>query len=76
MLTNHTSYKYETLYKENFGVTQCFNNGAVMLQYGATETMYNIRRIKPYRLDTKVEDFNSINIFDRGRDSHHPRKED
>ena len=64
MLTKHTAYKYETPYKGPFVITQCFRNGTVMLQYGETEIRYNIRRSKPYKLDTKVEDFNSINMFD------------
>ena len=34
MITNHTAYKYETPYKSPFVITQCFNNGAVNLQYG------------------------------------------
>ena len=64
MLTNHTAYKYETPYKGLFMITQCFTNGTVNLQYGATQIKYNIRRIKPYKSDTKVEDFNSINMSD------------
>ena len=39
-------------------------NSTVILQYGETKIVYNIRRIKPYKSDTKVEDFNSINMFD------------
>ena len=58
MLTNHTVYKYETPYKGPFVVTQCFTNGMVTLQYGVTQIQYNIHRIKPYKLDTKVEYFN------------------
>ena len=34
----------------------------VMLQYGAIQITYNIPRIKPYRSDTKVEDFNPKNM--------------
>ena len=64
MFTNHNSYKYETQYKGPFVITQCITNGAVMLQYGATEIRYNIRCTKPYKLDTKDEDFNSINMDD------------
>ena len=56
MLNNHTAYKYETPYKGRFLITQCFNNGVVNLQYCATEIRHNIRRIKPYKLDTKFED--------------------
>ena len=59
MLTNHTAYKYETSYKGPCVITQCFTNVTVNLQYGATKIRYNIRRIKPYRSDTKVEDLNS-----------------
>ena len=64
MLTNHTAYKYETPYTETFLVTQCFTNGTVTLQYGATEIRHNMRPIKPYKSDTNVEDFNSINMDD------------
>ena len=34
MLTDHTAYKYETPYKGPFLITQCFNNGKVMLKHG------------------------------------------
>ena len=64
MLTKHTAYKYETPYKGPFVITQCFTNGTVMLQYGVTEITYNIRHIKSYKSDTKVEDFDSINMDD------------
>ena len=64
MLTNHTVYKYKTPYKGSFVIAQCFTNGTVNLQYGATESRYNIRRINSYKLDTTVEDSNSINIYD------------
>ena len=62
MLTNHTAYKYENPYKGLFVITQCFTNGMVMLQYGAIQITYNIRRIKPYKSDTKVEYYNSKNM--------------
>ena len=42
-----------------FVITQCFNNFTVMLQFGAIQITYNIRRIKPYKSDTKVGDYNS-----------------
>ena len=58
VLTNHTAYKYETPYKGPFFMTQCFSNVTVMLQYGVTQIQYDIRRIKPYKSNTKVEDFN------------------
>ena len=65
MLTNHASYKYETPYKGPFAITQCFNKGTVNLQCGAIKIKYNIRRIKPYKSDTKVEDFNSKSMSDK-----------
>ena len=64
MLTNHTAYKYETPYKDPFVLTQCFTNGTINLQRGAIQIRYYIHRIKPYKLDTKVEDFNSTNMDD------------
>ena len=64
MLTNHTAYKYETPYKGPFVRTQCFTNGTLNLQYGPIKIRYNIRQIKLYKSDTKVEYFNSINISD------------
>ena len=64
MLTKHTIYKYETPYKGPFVITQCFTNGAVHLQHGAVQIKYNIRRIKPYKSDTKVEDYSSKNMYD------------
>ena len=45
-------------------ITRCFTNGNVNLKYGLTKIRYNIRWIKPYKLDTKVEDSNSINMSD------------
>ena len=64
MLANHNAYKYETPYKCLFFITQCFTNGNVNLQCGAIKIKYNIRRSKPYKLDTKVEDSDSINMYD------------
>ena len=63
MLTNHTAYKYETPYKVTFVITQCFTNGTITLQCGATQVKYNIRRINPYKLDTEVEDYCSKNMY-------------
>ena len=63
-LTNHTAYKYETPYKVPFVIIHCFINGTVMLQYGAKEIRHNIRRIKSYKLDAKIEDFDSIDMDD------------
>ena len=59
MINKHTSNKYETPYTEPFVITQCFTNGMVSFQIGAAEIRYNIRHIKPYKLDTKVEDSSS-----------------
>ena len=64
MLTNHTPYKYEAPYKGSFVITRCFTNSTVLLQCGAIQIMYNIRRIKPYKSDTKFEDFNPKNMYD------------
>ena len=35
-----------------------------MLQYGETKITYNIRRIKQYKYDTKVEYFIQKNMYD------------
>ena len=64
MLANHTSYKYKTSYKGPFVITRCVTNGTINLQNGTTQINHNIHRIKPYKSDTKVEDFNSINVSD------------
>ena len=64
MLTNHIAYKYETPYKGPFVITQCFTNVTISLQYGPAKISHNIRRIKPYKSDTKVEDSNSENMSD------------
>ena len=64
MLTNKTAYKNEIPYKVPFVITQCFTNGTVNLQHDVIQIKYNIRRIKPYKLDTTVEYFNSINMYD------------
>ena len=61
MLTKHTAYKDETPYTGTFVITECFTIGTVELQYGATKNRYNICHIKPYKLDTKVEDINIEN---------------
>ena len=45
-------------------ITQCFTNVTVNLQNGATQIMYAIRLIKPYKSDTKVEDSSSKNMSD------------
>ena len=55
MLTKHTAYKYETPYMGPFVITHCSKNGTVNLQNGATQIIFNIDRIKPYKSDTKVE---------------------
>ena len=45
-------------------IKRCFTNGEVKLQYVATEITYNIRRIKPYKSDTNVDDINPENMYD------------
>ena len=64
MLTDHTAYKYETPYNCPFVRTQCFTNGTVKLQCGAIQIKYKISHIKPYKSDTKVEYYNSMNMYD------------
>ena len=54
MLTNRTAYNYEAPYKDLFVITKYFTNSTEKLQNGVTQIMYNIRRIKPYKSDTKV----------------------
>ena len=64
MLTNHTVYKYEKPSKVHFVIIQCFTNGTINLQCGVIQIKHNICRINPYKSDTKVEYFNSINMYD------------
>ena len=64
MLTKHNSSKYGMPYRVPFLITHCFTNGTVKLQNGATQIMYNIHHINPYKLDTKVEDSSSKNMSD------------
>ena len=42
-----------------FVITQCFTNITLNLQCGVVQTKYNIRHIKPYKSDTKLEDYGS-----------------
>ena len=60
--TLHT--RYETPYKGPFLIKQFFANGTVLLQCGAIKSTCNIRYIKPYKSDNKVEDFNPKNMDD------------
>ena len=64
MLTKQTAYKQETPYILSFAITQSFTNGRVKLKKAATKTSYNIRHIKPYKCDTKVEYSSSKNMSD------------
>ena len=64
MLNNRDAYKYETPHKCPFLITQCWNNGAVTLQYGREKNRYNIRQIKPYTYDKNVEDITPENMHD------------
>ena len=54
-----TAYKYEWPYTGSFVITQFLNNGTVNLQCVPKKIRYDIRRIKPYKCDTKVEDISS-----------------
>ena len=45
-------------------ITQCWTNVTVILQCDTTKSRHNIRRIKPYKSDTNVEDINIENIYD------------
>ena len=49
MLTNHTTYKYETPYKSPFVITLCCNNGTENLQCVLAKIKYNIRQVNPYK---------------------------
>ena len=64
ILTNRAAYKYKTPYKGPFVITLCFTNGTVNIKYGPIQIRNNIRRIKPYKFDTKVEDINPQNMCD------------
>ena len=64
MLTKQNSYKYETLYTGPFVITNCFTNGTENLKFGPTKIRYDIRLIKPYKSDTKVEYISSKNMSD------------
>ena len=55
IINKHTVYKYETQYKVLFAIKRFFTNEMVNLQYVVTQIKYNIRCIKPYKSDTKVE---------------------
>ena len=48
VLTNNYAFKYENLYNGKFDITQCWTNGTVLLQCGATKIRYNIHHIKLY----------------------------
>ena len=67
MLNISALYKYEAPYKCLFVITQCGNNRKVVLQCGWIKFRYNIRRIKPYTPDTKVEDITPKNMCDYGK---------
>ena len=48
MLNNNAALKYETPYKDPFGINQCWANVTVLLQFGAVKVRYKIRHIKRY----------------------------
>ena len=52
------------LYMCPFLITRSCTNGTVSLQIFTTEVRYNIRRSKPYKSDTQVEDFSSKHMYD------------
>ena len=64
MLTKYTAYKYETQYTDPFVITQYFTNVKVESQYGVAKIRYNIRRTKPYKSDTNLEDINTEKTYD------------
>ena len=64
MLAYHAVYKYEMPYKGLFLITWCFTKVMVNLQYGLIQIRHNIRRIKPYKSDTNIEDINPKNMCD------------
>ena len=49
MLRNKAVYKYETPYKGPYKIIQCWKNGPVTLQMGATKDRLNLGRMKPYK---------------------------
>ena len=63
MLTKHTTYKHETTYTTPFVITRFFTNGTVDLQCVTKTIRYNIRWIKPYKSNTKVEDISSKYVW-------------
>ena len=64
MLTKQITFKYNTPYMGPFMITQCWTNGTISLQCVAIDIRQNIRCINPHKSDTKVEDYNSINMYD------------
>ena len=60
MITNDSDFKYETSYKGEFEITQCWTNGTATLQCGAIKNRYNIRHIKPYTSNAHVEYINFL----------------
>ena len=52
----------EMPYKGPFSIKLCWNNGTVTLKCGPIQIRQNIRRIKPYKSRTKVEDINPENM--------------
>ena len=62
MLELHT--KYKMTYKGPFMITQCWTNSTVTLQRGMIKIKHNIRRIKPYTSDAKIEVINPKHMCD------------
>ena len=61
MLNNNSAFKHKTQYKGPFEITQCWENITVILKCDAIKIRYNIRHIKPYTYDTKIEDIIYVN---------------
>ena len=51
MLINKVAYKYENQYKLQYKMIQCWTNGIVKLQMGATTNILEIQSIKPYNVE-------------------------
>ena len=45
MIKNNATFKYYTLNKGPFEITQCWNNGTVTLHCGVIKIRYNTRHI-------------------------------
>ena len=56
VIPNHSyDFKYRTLYKGSFDITQCCTNSTVTLKCGVIKIRYIICHIKPYISDAHLE---------------------